>query len=234
MQYLKIKKTIAEQIEAGVLTQGQKLPSERLLAQSFATTRITLREALFLLEAQGSIYREDRRGWFIAAAPLHYHLDKTTSFTEMALQQKRKPQTQIKYAKTQIADKNVMQWLNLKPFSNVYEIESIKFLDRRPVGYIKQYVRLELFPHLLDLDLSTCLAQVYQQYFNLHYHTISYQISVCSLFEDIATSLRATFGTPAIKLQKISYNLQGNPIDAAIEYWRQDCIHLVTKSPPHF
>jgi len=62
VQYVKIKDTIVEQIEAGMLASRQKLPSERKLADSFSTTRVTLREALSLLEAEGRIYREDRRG----------------------------------------------------------------------------------------------------------------------------------------------------------------------------
>lgn len=76
MQYIKIKESIVEQIESGQLLPGQKLPSERILAESFATTRVTLREALSLLEAEGVVYREDRRGWFISPEPLRYDLSK--------------------------------------------------------------------------------------------------------------------------------------------------------------
>ena len=43
-----------------------RLPSERQLSEEYSTTRITLREALALLESRGEIYRELRRGWFIA------------------------------------------------------------------------------------------------------------------------------------------------------------------------
>lgn len=53
MQYVKIKDVIVEQIESGQLAPRQKLPSERKLAESFDTTRVTLREALSLLEAEG-------------------------------------------------------------------------------------------------------------------------------------------------------------------------------------
>lgn len=57
---------LQEQIEHGLLPHGSKLPAERKLSEVFATTRITLREALLQLEAQGLIYREERRGWFIS------------------------------------------------------------------------------------------------------------------------------------------------------------------------
>lgn len=72
MQYVEIKIAVEEQIESGLLPPGQKLPPERKLAESFNTTRVTLREALSLLEIEGKIYREDRRGWFISPPPLSY------------------------------------------------------------------------------------------------------------------------------------------------------------------
>ncbi|WP_225321226.1 GntR family transcriptional regulator, partial [Pseudomonas aeruginosa] len=46
--------------------QGAFPPAERKLSELFATTRITLREALIQLESQGLIYREERRGWFVS------------------------------------------------------------------------------------------------------------------------------------------------------------------------
>lgn len=57
---------LQEQIEHGLLAPGCKLPAERKLSEVFDTTRITLREALVQLEACGLIYREERRGWFVA------------------------------------------------------------------------------------------------------------------------------------------------------------------------
>jgi DNA-binding FadR family transcriptional regulator len=52
---------LQEQIEHGLLLPGGKLPAERKLSEVFDTTRITLREALVQLEAQGLVH--------LAAAP---------------------------------------------------------------------------------------------------------------------------------------------------------------------
>lgn len=60
-----ICQTIADWIDAGRLGHNDRLPAERMMSAHFATTRITLREALGQLEARGVIYREERRGWCI-------------------------------------------------------------------------------------------------------------------------------------------------------------------------
>ena len=58
-------------IEAGELTAGQKLPSERDLAAQYGTARNTAREAIRLLETAGLVDVEQGRGVFVhRPAPL--------------------------------------------------------------------------------------------------------------------------------------------------------------------
>ncbi|WP_412841005.1 GntR family transcriptional regulator, partial [Aeromonas dhakensis] len=61
-----ICQTLRRYIGSGQLGAGQQLPAERALSERFATTRITIKEALSSLEADGLIYRAERRGWFVA------------------------------------------------------------------------------------------------------------------------------------------------------------------------
>lgn len=56
-----IGQVLQEQLDHGSPAPGSKLPAERKLSELFGTTRITVREALLQLEAQGQIYREERR-----------------------------------------------------------------------------------------------------------------------------------------------------------------------------
>ncbi|MEI8634544.1 GntR family transcriptional regulator [Vibrio sp. PP-XX7] len=100
MQYIKIKDAIVEQIEQGTLLAGQKLPSERQLAESFHTTQVTLREALSLLESDGLVYREDRRGWFIAPERLRFPLSVMRSFSQLAMEQNRIPERKTDFSAT--------------------------------------------------------------------------------------------------------------------------------------
>ncbi|PSW68143.1 hypothetical protein C0Z01_16965 [Photobacterium kishitanii] len=61
-----ICETILQQIERGLFTtQSKRLPSERELSEIFNASRLTVKHALLQLEAQGVIYRKERRGWFL-------------------------------------------------------------------------------------------------------------------------------------------------------------------------
>ncbi len=72
MQRIKSRKlsdVITEQLESmiidGSLLAGQKLPPERELAEQFAVSRPSLREAIQNLEARGLLYRKQGGGTFV-------------------------------------------------------------------------------------------------------------------------------------------------------------------------
>ncbi|NOH95694.1 phosphonate utilization transcriptional regulator PhnR [Vibrio sp. 99-70-13A1] len=226
MQYVKIKDVIVEQIESGMLSSRQKLPAERKLAESFDTTRVTLREALSLLEAEGKIYREDRRGWFISPSPLRYDPTQTLNFTNMALSQDRKPKTELVSAKSMLATKQAVNLLKLPPFSDVYKVDRVRYLEDRPVVFVTNFIRPELFPNLLDHDLSKSLTDIYREHFGVVYQKIRYRVSTTSLLGDTAQALRATSGSPAMVVERVNYNQKGDLIDCDIEYWRHDAISI--------
>ncbi|GHA56402.1 phosphonate utilization transcriptional regulator PhnR [Photobacterium aphoticum] len=226
MQYVKIKDAIVEQIESGQLSPREKLPAERKLAESFDTTRVTLREALSLLEAEGRIYREDRRGWFISPSPLRYDPSQTLNFTNMALAQQRTPNTVLLSAQSTVANKHAAQLLDLQPFSNVYQVDRVRYLENRPVVYVTHYIRPEFVPDLLRHDLTTSLTDIYREHYGMVYQSIRYRITTSTLLGETAQALRATSGTPAMVVERINYNQHGELIDCDIEYWRHDAISI--------
>lgn len=65
-RYLRIAECLQEEIESGALTPGTQLPSERALSETFGVTRMTLRQALDNLVAQGLIRRRHGAGTFVA------------------------------------------------------------------------------------------------------------------------------------------------------------------------
>lgn len=224
MQYLKIKDAILEQIEAGLLTARQKLPSERKLAEAFDTTRITLREALSLLESEGKVYREDRRGWFISPEPLRYDPTNTTNFQTMALEQGRSARSELINAKIVPASRRAASLLNLTPFSDVIRIDRVRYLDERPVVYVTNFILPEQLPNLLSHDVTSSLTDVYREHYGIIYQKTRYRVSTSSLLGETAQALRATAGSPAMFVERLNYNQNGKLLDCDLEYWRHDAI----------
>lgn len=85
--YRRIAATLARELENGQPASGQPLPSEAALGQRFGVSRITIRQALAILESQGLIFRQQGRGTYASPPKLVRHLYPLVTFEEdMALQ----------------------------------------------------------------------------------------------------------------------------------------------------
>lgn len=226
MQYIAIKDSIVEQIESGVLKAGQKLPSERQLAESFATTRVTLREALSILETNGLIYREDRRGWFIAFPRIQVPVN---CFSEISafVPEELVYQSELLSAKTVMASKAVNDVMDLPPFSKIYSVEVVHKLNDRPVAITSYWIKEALCSNFKQLlsnrsDVLNILNSVIEL-LSLNKHI---SVTVKGLEGDIAAKLRATAGTPCLFAQRI---LTENDQVVFVEstYWRHDSVELI-------
>ncbi|WP_261817969.1 UTRA domain-containing protein [Vibrio gallicus] len=224
MQYVKIKDVIVEQIGSGLLSPRQKLPSERKLSESFDTTRVTLREALSVLEAEGKIYREDRRGWFISPQPLCYSLSKVHSFESMSKEQGRTPATKVLKAHQVLATKQATQLLNLPPFANVVQVNRVRYLEQRPVAYTINFTRSEVAPNMIEHELTGSLVDICKQHFDVVFSNTQYRVSTTSLLGDVAQALRATSGSPAMLIQRLHHDQTNQVVSCDLEYWRHDAL----------
>ena len=226
VQYVKINQVIAEQIDQGMLAPGQKLPSERKLAESFDTTRVTLREALSLLEADGLIYREDRRGWFISYPRLRYDLNLRSDFVELAAEQQRQPSTSILEKKSLMANKAATQLLELGPFSEVLKLDQLFFLEQRPVCYSTFWINREYFGDFFQNSMENGVIHCCEQQYGVELKKMSHQITTCALLGDICQQLHATPGTPAVVITRRFYNAQNIVVIAEVAHWRHNTLQL--------
>lgn len=222
-----ISQALEEQLEHGLLQPGHKLPAERKLSEVFATTRITLREALVQLEARGLVYREERRGWFIAPPRLSYDLNARSHFHAMVHAQGRTPITELLSAQAVPASAAVCDRLCLPPLSRVYRVCRRRRIDGRLVLYVEHYLNPAYFPGVLDHDLSQPLTELYARQYGITYGQVRFEVTPTALDANAAAALKVSVGSPALRIVRVNHDRQGRLIDCDLEYWRHDAIALV-------
>ena len=84
--YAQITRQIKEKILSGELTQGEALPSIRLLAKELRISVITTKRAYEDLEKEGFIYTQQGRGSFVAAQNPELLREETLRRVEQYLQ----------------------------------------------------------------------------------------------------------------------------------------------------
>lgn len=85
--------TIAQQLrdELAASAPHDPLPGDRELAERFQVSRMTVRQAVATLVAEGRIYRVQGSGTYVAERPVHRRMDRLLSFTEHMRRHGRTP-----------------------------------------------------------------------------------------------------------------------------------------------
>lgn len=226
-----ICRALEEQIEHGLLPSGSKLPAERKLSEVFDTTRITLREALGQLEAQGLIYREERRGWFVSLPRLAYNPLVRSHFDAMVGEQGRTPSTEVIAARLLPAPAAICDLLELPALSSVIQIRRARRVDGRLVLYVEHYLNPAYFPGILEFDLTLSLTELYERQYGIHYGRVRFDMVPTALHLEAAAALKVSVGSPALRITRVNRDQHGRLIDCDIECWRHDAIHVSVEVP---
>ena len=218
-----ICQTLNARITAGEFAVGGKLPSERALSEQFATTRITLQEALGQLEAQGVIYRRAARLVHLA----------TASYLQPAAAQpfSRHGAAAGRAAHTEAIDSTVVtldaplagRWRC--PGAEAYRIRRLRYIDGRAVLYCEHYLNPAYFPGILDEDLTQSLTALYAARYGIHYGRVRFDMLPTLLPQQAAAMLKVTYGSPALFITRVNRDQHDRVIDCDLD-WRYDALHI--------
>lgn len=222
--------TLRRQIATSTLAPGHKLPAERELATLFDTTRITVKDALSMLETEGLIYREERRGWFVSLPRLEYNPVSRSHFHEMVRAQQRQAQTQVLSCETVVAPCELVTEMGLSPLSKLIRICRARCIDGRTVLYVEHFLRPELFPGIEQQDLSQSLTALYQREYGLEYSRSRFDICPTAVRGEAASTLNLSQGSPVLAVSRINYDQFDRVIDCDREIWRHDAVRIRVES----
>lgn len=219
-----IKLAIQERIGSDAYKLGERLPSERQLCLEFETSRVTLHEILIQLEAEGLIYREERRGWFVSPPRFVYDPQSRGHFTLSAQQQGHVPSTRVIDRQFVLPPARVVELLGVRPDIKMACIRRVRSIDGRAVLYVEHYLQADIFPGLFEHDLSASLTELYRDTYGFHYGRMKYQITPTAVSGDAAAMLRVAGGSPALLVTRVNHGLDSGIRDCDFEYWRHDAI----------
>ncbi|MFQ2110319.1 UTRA domain-containing protein [Aeromonas rivipollensis] len=221
-----ICQTLRRYIGSGQLGAGQQLPAERALSERFATTRITIKEALSSLEADGLIYRAERRGWFVAPPRLTYDPAIHTHFHQWIGEQQRTAETRVLAHGGELASSELCHWMGLAPFTPLYEIRRQRLIDGRPVLHVSHHLLASRFPDIASAPLASSLTELYQQRYGIGQGGASLEITPSAARGAIARALNLAEGSAVLRLVRVNYDERGGLVDCDIEHWRPDAIRI--------
>lgn len=225
-----IRQTLENQIDTGLLQAGSRLPSDRVLCELFGTTRITLKDALLALEADGRIYREKHKGWHVSYPRLDYNPLYKLYFQRMVTLQNRSVETKVLATRELLASATLTREMELPALSKLYQICRLRYLDGRIVSYVEHFLKPARFPGILEQDHTKSLTQTYEEHYGLHFSRSRFSIYPAAAYGEVAQQLNITAGSPILMIKRINYDQHGTLVDCDHEYWRHDAVRIVVDS----
>ena len=226
--YLWLAQVLREQIEAGQIAEHEPVPSERALSERYGVSRMTARHALETLASEGYLYRNARRGTFVAEPRLRFSVG---SFTREMTEADRAPGAEVLSAATVDPDSVVARQLGVPAGSRVHMLQRLRSAMGEPVAIEHIQLSEARFPGLLEYDLAGSLWALLRERYDVRPAKADARVAAVTLDGFEAETLGVKPGSPALMLTRTVYDEQGGVVELARDVYRGDRSEFEVTAP---
>ncbi|KXT78820.1 GntR family transcriptional regulator [Streptococcus sp. DD13] len=210
--YIKIHDAIKQKIDQEIWKIGDRLPSERDLAEEFGVSRMTLRQAITLLVDEGMLERKVGSGTYVAGHRVQEKMRGTTSFTDIIHSQGKVPSTKLISYQRKTASKTEQKQLHLKANEGVVRMERVRYADELPVVYEVATIPERIIQPFQQTDITEHFFQTLTE------NGFEIGKSEKTIYAKIATDKVASYlsvpkGHAILALTQVSYLADGQPFE---------------------
>ena len=221
--HTQIAEALRIQIQNEEFKDNEHLPSERELAEQYAVSRMTVRQALQKLRHENLIYHERGVGTFVNNRKIDVHTRNLNGFSEEMLSLGLKPSSRVLTFRRELASEAVMHDLQLGAGAEVIYLERLRLADAEPMAFEKTYLPAYLFPKLEEFDLTkNSLYQVLVENYDLQMDHAEEILEAASAPKRVAEQLGIRAGAPILVVHRVVFSENNQPIESAHTIYRAD------------
>jgi len=151
-QYRQIEQALRERIST--MGPGERLPSDTDLVAEFGVSRMTARNAMQRLAADGLIRREPGRGSFVTTPPAHRRTNRLMTFTQEMRRAGRVPSSRVLERFVRPASTVEATDLGLAPREPVVHLRRLRQADGEPIALESTVLIGDCAPAVMSADLA--------------------------------------------------------------------------------
>jgi len=230
--YSQVKELLRERIARLRGGEHEQLPSERELARDLNISRMTVRQAVRDLIAEGAVYTAPGRGTFLATEEVTQQLGGLTSFSQEMTKRGLVPSSRLLEAES-VTDHEIAARLRVQPDEPIARIRRLRLANGEPMALETTHLPLSLCPGLLSMDLERgSLYELLQRVFRLRFGTASQTITAEAARPATARLLGLTDGEPVLVMERSSELDNGRPFEYVLSWYRADRYHFAVRLVP--
>jgi GntR family transcriptional regulator len=224
--YERIASQLWEDLRASGARSGDRLPSERVLADRYQASRVTMRSALALLAERGAVQSAPARGWFVAgevtAATATSHVE---GFADYARKHRIPVSTRVLLSHVRPCTVREARRLRVAPGTDLFEMRRLRSLNGMVVVLEHNRLPLALCPALVDTDFTH--ASLYATLLTADPPQIprraEYAVEARPANREERRLLElAGTSVPVLMARQLTYSQHGHPLELTDQAYRGD------------
>lgn len=218
-------------IVSGRWPTGSRIPTERDLAQEYAVSRQTVREALDEVERAGLVTRRHGSGTYVRPRRLDQSLLGHFSIVETLRAGGAEVGTEVLSQTTVEAPPVIARELGLRDGASVLELERLRSADGAPFMLERTWLPTRPLPGIAEADLGAeGLYATLRERYGIVLERAVESFEPVLLRPDEAAHLGEEAGQPALMLIRTTYDADERPMETARALLRADrCRTLVER-----
>lgn len=231
--YRRIAAHFRADVEAGRLRPGERLPSENELMERFTVSRITVRNAIAVLAAEGIVETRHGSGTFVRHPPMPYQLYRLSSFAEVMRERGLQPSSRVLAFEIAQPPPEVARLL---PPGEAHRLERLRLVNGEPLCHDETWLPVGIGDRLAASILeSRTLYDVYEGQLGLHVVGASHAVEAVAASSGLARLLEVARGTPLLVVERVTHGDHGLVLDWQRRSYRADRFRLeleLLRHPP--
>lgn len=212
--YQKVYFSILADLDANRWAPGEAMPTERVLAETFDCSLITVRRALDELSREHRIVRKRGLGTFASVPPVDRDLTVLSSFTDEMNQRGLASKSVVVSLALIEATPAAAQGLGIPVGSAVYRLVRVRYAADSPLLIEDVELPAQLFPGLMEKDVENrSLYDIFATDYGFHIDHARETVEATLPTKREASLLEQQADQPVLLIQLVAYAESGEAVE---------------------
>ncbi len=215
--YVQLRDGIKKRIETKELLPGDRIESEKKIAEKYGVSVITARNALNDLAEQGLIVRKRGKGTFVSSVKFHSDYTKIQSFTESCYASGFTPGSILLQSKVIDIPEKLVTMLQQSKGSQVIFISRIRTIDGVPMVIEDSFLPMDYMEILRENLEKISIYSTFEKRFGVEIIRSAKEIEIAKATEEQARLLNVEKNTPLLRVESVSFSRERVPVYAGVQ-----------------
>ena len=209
--YLQLTRILLGQITSGKWENGGQIPTEAELCLQYGVSKITVRQAIKNLAAEGYLLKIQGKGTFVRNSERPSGVAMKTRFIEDMYGKEVQVRREVVARGVQSNAHSAREYL--KTHEDIYRIVSQRVVEGEPISMDESYIPVALLPGANTLDFADgSLLAVLQERGTKKIFKIVQTVEIVPVLGEYAKSLVVTEGVPGLLIHRLFLGQDETPV----------------------